>query len=183
VITMQLLGGPMVMLAGDEYGEGQQLRFKTRGGVPTIWQLRQGLLPVANTNLAYWIGRGADLRATHQALREAGRERLTQLAGNGPHPIFAWSHPSSGPPNPPLMLFSNLDRQSWSTGTFDLGGNVRSWLAPQPSRFYQIRDLVGFDPGRYLWSRPLLGQDLLDNGLGIGLQPNQIQALELVQVV
>jgi len=183
VITMQLLGGPMVMLAGDEYGEGQQLRFKTRGGVPTIWQLRQGLLPVANTNLAYWIGRGADLRATHQALREAGRERLTQLAGNGPHLIFAWSHPSSGPPNPPLMLFSNLDRQSWSTGTFDLGGNVRSWLAPQPNRFYQIRDLVGFDPGRYLWSRPLLGQDLLDNGLGIGLQPNQIQALELVQVV
>jgi hypothetical protein len=48
---------------------------------------------------------------------------------------------------------------------------------------FPVRDLVGFDPGRYLWSRPLLGQDLLDNGLGIGLQPNQIQALELVQVV
>jgi glycosidase len=183
VITMQLFGGPMVMLAGDEYAEGQQLRFKTRGGVPTIWQLRQGLLPEANSNLAYWISRGAELKSTHPALRGATRERLTQSAGNGPHPIFAWSHPGDDATNPPLMMFSNLDRQSWATGTFDVGSYGRGWLTRGASSYYQIRDLVGFDPGRYLWSRPRLGQDLLDNGLGVGLQPKQIQALELVVVV
>lgn len=57
---------------------------------------------------------------------------------------------------------------------FNVGGSARAWLEQHPSECYQVRDLIGFDPDRYLWSRPLLGQQLLDAGLGIGLQPNQI---------
>jgi hypothetical protein len=41
---------------------------------------------------------------------------------------------------------------------------------------------MGFDPGRYLWSRPRQGADLIDTGLGVGLQPTQIQALVLERV-
>ena len=85
VMTMQLLGGPMLMLAGDEYAEGQQLRFKSKGGVPTLWQLRQGILPVELTNLEYWISRGAELK-THPAFQGGRRERLFQAAAGGPAP-------------------------------------------------------------------------------------------------
>ena len=58
VITLQLLGGPMTMLAGDEFAEAEQLRFKARGGIPTAWQFRTDTLPPPNKDLAYWVGRG-----------------------------------------------------------------------------------------------------------------------------
>jgi hypothetical protein len=182
VMTMQLMGSPMLMLAGDEYAEGQQLQFKSKGGVPTLWQQRQGILPVELTNLANWISRGAQLR-THPAFQGRRRERLFQAAASGPHPIFAWSRAGQLPADPPILLFSNLDRVNWATGTFDVGGAARSWLWERPDDFYQIRDLIGFDPDRYLWSRPAQGKDLIDGGLTIGLQPNQIQALCLERVV
>ncbi|MGH3912526.1 MAG: hypothetical protein ACRDTC_03815, partial [Pseudonocardiaceae bacterium] len=67
VMTIQLMGGPMIMLAGDEYAEGEQLRFKARDGIPTLWQLRQATLPAANAELASWIARAGVLRTTHPA--------------------------------------------------------------------------------------------------------------------
>lgn len=183
VISMQLLGGPVLMVAGDEYGEGQQLRFKSKGGVPTAWQHRQNLLPDANRNLAAWMSRAGQVRQAHPALHGTDRERLSQRGDNGAHPILAWSRPGVDTAVPPLLLFNNLDRQSWFTGAFDIGTHLQSWVSAQPGSFYQIRDLIGFDPGRYLWSRPLPGRQLLDEGLEVGLQPNQVQALELARVV
>ena len=75
------------------------------------------------------------------------------------------------------MMFNNLERQSWVTAAFDVGHGVRSWLAQAPGAFYQVRDLIGVDPQRPLWRRALIGQELLDQGIGIGLQPYQIQLL------
>ena len=43
-------------------------------------------------------------------------------------------------------------------------------------------DLQGFDPERPLWRRALSGQEVIDMGLSIGLQPYQIQVLELDRV-
>jgi hypothetical protein len=45
VLTMLTMGGATTMLASDEYAESQQLRFKAKGGIPTLWQLRLRQLP------------------------------------------------------------------------------------------------------------------------------------------
>jgi len=182
VITMQLMGGPMTMLAGDEYAEGQKLRFKARGGIPTLWQLRQGILPAANTTLAYWIGRGARLKSTHPALRGDARERLWWRECARPDRLLAFARSSTNPADAPLLCFNNLDRSDWITGTADLGSQVRAWLEREPDAYYQIRDLLGFDPQRPLWSRAQHGRDIINEGLSVGLQAYQIQVLELARV-
>jgi hypothetical protein len=182
-MTMQLLGGPMLMLAGDEYAEGQQLRFKARGGIPTLWQRRQGTLPIELSNLAAWIGQGAKLRNTHPSLSGDQVERLDQLSASGPHPIFACSRWGPDPAMAPVLVVSNLDRASWGQGTFGVGAHARDWLERFPDDYYQIRDLLGFDVDRYLWSRPLSGRALLEQGVGVGLQASQVQALYLERVV
>jgi hypothetical protein len=179
VLTMQFMGGPMTMLAGDEYAEAEKLRFKAKGGIPTLWQLRLGQLPEANTTLAYWIARGGQLKNEHPALRGTRRERLRPIAGWAAPRVLACARSSGQPGEAPLMMFNNLDRQQWVSVPFDLGTGVRSWLAQGPGSFYQIRDLIGVDPERPLWRRPLLGQELVDEGMNIGLQPYQIQLLEL----
>ncbi len=182
VITMQLMGGPMTMLAGDEFAEGQKLRFKARGGVPTLWQLRQGTLPADNTRLAYWIGRGATLRSTHPALRGTLRERLWWRDGTAPGRILAFARSSGDPADVPLLCFNNLERQNWVTGTAQLGDHARAWLERDPDAHIQIRDLLGLDPHRLLWRTPEPARNLLRDGLHVGLQPYQIQALEFTRV-
>jgi glycosidase len=116
VITMELLGGPVLTLAGDEYGERQQLRFKSRGGIPTVWQRRQGLLPKASEALAYWVGRGADLGRSLPAVPGSTRERLFPYAGANPARIVAWSRSAAQAGDAPLLIVSNLERESWTEG-------------------------------------------------------------------
>jgi hypothetical protein len=178
VLTMLLMGGPMTMLAGDEYAEGQKLRFKAKGGIPTLWQLHQGVLPEANTNLAYWIGRGGQLRRRPQ-LKGANRQRLWPRPGSSGQAILACSRFTDDLDEVPLLVFNNLGPQEWATGRFELSGRGRAWLEQAPDAYYQVRDQLGFHPDRLLWSRPLQGSELLTNGLGIGLQSYQIQVLEL----
>jgi len=182
VLTMLLMGGPMTMLAGDEYAEGQKLRFKAKGGIPTLWQLHQGALLEPNTNLAYWIARGGLLRKLPQ-LQGAARQRLGPLPGTSGYRVLAWSRFSDDLDVVPLLIFNNLGREEWVTDRFELGGRGRAWLEQEPSAYYQIRDLLGFYPDRLLWSRPLQGSELLGQGINIGLQPYQIQVLELERLV
>jgi glycosidase len=182
IITLELLGGPLLTLAGDEYGERQQLRFKSRGGIPTVWQRRQGLLPVESATLAYWVGRGAQLRRDLPALHGSTRERLYPAAAETAPRIMGWSRPAPRPTDPPLLIFSNLERDPWTASVFDVGTAARAWLSAQAGAYFQVRDLMGFDPERYLWTRPIPGAELIANGLGVGLQPTQIQALLLERV-
>lgn len=65
----------------------------------------------------------------------------------------------------------------WTTGRYDVGARMRAWL--DVAAFYQVRDRVGFDPERPLWSRPIVGGQLVEHGLSVGLQRYQIQVLEL----
>ncbi|MGQ0777323.1 MAG: alpha-amylase family glycosyl hydrolase [Pseudonocardiales bacterium] len=176
VMTMQLLGGPMTMLAGDEYAEGERLRFKARGGVPTLWQLRQGTLPAANANLASWIARAGSLRTSHPALRGRGRERLHAREGGGRMLLAAARFVDDGA-SVPLLVFNNLGRQEWTAGRYDVGARMRASL--DVAAFYQVRDRVGFDPERPLWRQPIAGGEIVEQGLSVGLQPYQIQVLEL----
>jgi glycosidase len=183
IITMELLGGPVLTLAGDEYGERQQLHFKSKGGIPTVWQRRQGLLPIPSETLAYWVGRGAQLADSAPALQGTRRERLHRTGpGAAFTRILAWSRSSPNSADAPLLIVSNLERSVWAEGTFSLGESARAWLTPQATEYFQVRDLMGFDPDRYLWSRPLQGSQLLETGLGVGLQPSQIQALRLERI-
>ena len=190
VLTMMLMGGAMTMLAGDEFAEAQQLTFKAKGGIPTLWQLRLTQLPQANRELASWVSRCGVLRTTHPALAGTHRERLRvrdsghlkdsgHVMGSGPRPPIlacARSAPGAGVP---LMIFNNLDRDEWVTARYDVGAGLGSWLSEAPGDFYQVRDLMGLDPQRSLWSRAIEGRTILDEGLNVGLQPYQIQALEL----
>lgn len=182
VLTMLLMGGPMTMLAGDELAEGQQLRFKARGGIPTVWQLRTGELPAANATLATWVARAGRLRTRHPALAGTARERLHARSGDGAHRIIACTRTGPDDDGPPLVVVDNLGRTGWATATYDVGASLGAWLAQAPGDFYQVRDLVGPDPDRPLWSRPISGHELVGNGLGIGLQPYQVQALELARL-
>jgi hypothetical protein len=179
---MLLMGGAMTMLAGDEYAEGQQLRFKAKGGIPTLWQLRLGQLPQDNATLAYWIGRGGELKTRQPSLRGTRRERLSLRDGDPARRILACARSSGQPTDVPLMVFNNMDRQDWVSATVDVGPTVRAWVESAPTAFYQIRDLLALDPERPLWRRPLPGQELVDQGLQIGLQPYQIQVLELARL-
>lgn len=179
VLTMQFMGGPMTMLAGDEYAEADKLRFKAKGGIPTLWQLRLGELPQVNQTLAYWVARGGRVKTGHRVLRGTHRERLGSVGGGEVPRMLACARSSGQAGEVPLMLFNNLDRHNWITASFDVGSGVRSWLGLAPSAYYQVRDLIGVDPQRPLWRRPLPGQELLDQGIHVGLQPYQIQLLEL----
>lgn len=179
VMTMQLLGGPMTMLAGDEYAEAERLRFKARGGIPTLWQFRQGTLPAANANLASWIARAGLLRTSHPTLQGRGRERLHAREGGG-RMLLAAARFVDDVATVPLLVFNNLSRHEWTTGRYDVGARMRAWL--DVAAFYQVRDRVGFDPERPLWSRPIVGGQLVEHGLSVGLQPYQIQVLELEQL-
>lgn len=186
VIAMQLLGGPMLMLAGDEFAEGQKLRFKAKGGIPTLWQARLGQLPQANLDLASWVGRGGTLRTRHPQLRGADRRRLRIVEGDPGLRILAFSRgagqEAAAGPGAPLLVFANLEQSGWTSARFELGERCRAWLEAAPDDYYQIWDLMGFDPERPLWSRSRPGRQILDEGLDIGLQPYQIQALELSRV-
>lgn len=81
------------------------------------------------------------------------------------------------------MVFNNLERGAWVTARYDVGDCVRDWLIQAPGDFYQVRDLMGLDPQRSLWSRAIAGQTLIDQGLDVGLQPYQIQVLELMRLL
>jgi glycosidase len=176
VMMMALMGGAMTMLAGDEYAEAQQLRFKAKGGIPTLWQLNQAILPGENANLAAWIARAAHLRNDEPALAGSSRQRLGWLKASN-EPIFACARYGAAD-GPPLIVVDNLGQQ-WSTGQLDIGSQVRNWISSAPAAFYQIKDLLGLDPARPLWSRPIYGQTIIDEGLSIGLQSCQIQVLQL----
>jgi hypothetical protein len=182
VITLELLGGPVLTLAGDEYGERQQLRFKSKGGIPTVWQRREGLLPIESKTLASWVRRGALLGQGLPSPQGSTRERLYPHPTGNSSRVVAWSRPAPHAGQAPLLIVSNLERDGWTENSFDVGATARAWLAPQASEYFQIRDLMGFDPDRYLWSRPRQGSDLIEAGLGVGLQPTQIQALLLERV-
>jgi hypothetical protein len=147
--------------------------------VPTLWQLRQGLLPLANANLAYWVGRGGQLRTQHPALRGTQRERLARVDAGGRILACArWTEESTVP----LLVLGSFERDGWTTGRFDVGSRARAWLQADPLQYLQVVDRLGADPDRMLWRRPLQAQQVLDEGLHVGLQPYQIQVLEFVPV-
>ena len=96
----------MTMLAGDEYAEGEKLRFKAKGGIPT-WQLRLGSYR-GQHDLAYWIGRAGKLER---------RIPLRGPSGNGcatvAHRRLLAAH---GPGRPGRRATAGLQQPDQATG-------------------------------------------------------------------
>jgi len=183
VITMMFLGGPMTTLAGDEYGESRQLRFKARGGVPTLWQARNKQLPRENRELAYWLSQAGTLRKKEPALGQSGRRRLLLLDGAK---TIACEKTALSSHNRPLMVFSNIHHGVESWTHCRLGETTRDWinaqLASNANAYFQVRDVYSLTPDRPLWRNPVHGHTLLNEGIVVGLAPYQVQVLELFTV-
>ena len=172
LMTMLLWGGPVTTLAGDEYAEAEQLRFKARGGVPTLTQRLFGTLPQANRELESWITRAALLRRDHPAFARAGREDLPVAGG-----ILAAARFGDDPDRAPVLVANLLGGDGWTERICPVGARIGAWL--DPAAYYQVRDLLSLDPERPLWRQALPGSELLEKGMSIGLLSRQIQALEL----
>lgn len=184
VITMLFMGGPITTLAGDEYGEREQLHFKAKGGIPTLWQARNKQLARENKELNHWLSQAGQLRQKYPELGFSGRERLNPQGG--PFPIMAFEKCAQEEEHCTLMVFSNLNHGSEQYGHFGLGTGVRSWIeskiANEPDLHLQVRDLFSLTPERPLWRYPVFARDFFQDGIDVILAPYQVQVLEVFQV-
>ncbi len=183
VITMLFLGGPMTTLAGDEYGESRKLRFKMKGGIPTLWQARTQQLAPENLELDAWVSKAGRLRRERPELGCSERKRL--IPHGGPVPIVAFEKRASEN-RCPLMVFSNINHGDGQSGQFGLGARARAWIesivATGPDTQLQVKDLFSSTPDRPLWSHPILARNLLRDGIQVALTAYQVQVLDLVRV-
>jgi hypothetical protein len=184
IISMLFLGGPVTTLAGDEYGESQKLRFKAKGGVPTLWQMRNKQLPRINRELFFWVSKAGRLRLEEPCLGSPDRVRLDAVEPN--RPILGFEKRELSSNGRPVMVFSNIDHGFESWANFHLESTARAWiediLANTGEAYFQIRDLFALTPDRPLWRHPKHGRTMLDNGIPVGLAPYQVQVLELIPV-
>lgn len=175
-ITMLFMGGPFSSLAGDEFGEQKKLHFKGKGGIPTLWQIRNKKLPVKNLELCYWISQAGILRKKEKALQSSNRENLSDSSSNTMILGFEKSNNKKS-----LLVFSNLDSQL-QEGTFQLGKQTKEWLKNEKISFLQVRDLYALTPNRPLWRSPIHKDELLKQGIFVSLSPYQVNVLELYSV-
>lgn len=184
-ITTMFAGGPFSMFMGSEYGEGQKIAFKVGGGVPTLWQARQGKLQDASINLHKWLSKAGHIKTKHPAMQTKLMSRLEQASGD--NRIIAFTkHPDEAKDNR-VFVFSNLANLDWQTGWFKIDQSTRQWLharneASNWNAKFQVRNLLSDDPQKHLWSEPKSAGDLINSGLFAQLRPYEIQALELIQV-
>ena len=91
--------------------------------------------------------------------------------------ILAAARFGDDPNRAPVLVANLLSGDGWTERNYPVGARIGAWL--DPAAYYQVRDLLSLDPERPLWRQALLGSELLEKGMSIGLLPRQIQALEL----
>lgn len=128
-----------------------------------LWNNRDGLLEEAYSRLHH-------ARMANPATRTHDQWYLDQTSGGAHDRIFSvlkYDRFGWDPAHQNVMLnFVNLDPWNERSGTFALSGVDA--IALDPSRNYNIRNLMGDDPNDYLWAgEGRTGQDLLDNGISV----------------
>ncbi len=123
------------------------------------------------------IGRA---RSESSALRSSHRYFLNETSTNAAHAkihaVAKWDQPVASPETSDVVLaFVNLDRDNQQSGTFDLspGGND-TFLGIEKDHLYNVSNLAAFrveNQGNLLWAEARTGQDLLDNGIFVMLNP------------
>lgn len=170
---MHLLGGPVLEVMGDWFGERERLPVR-RNVVPEA--LRR--VTPERARLAAAFSRFCLLRRTTPALRGKQRAWLRPRSG-GPDDVLlavARRAPLGGAP---VFVFSNLSDTAERSQVFALDADSRPSL--RPARWYLARDLAAAGHPR-LWQAPKRGDEILAEGLYVRLAPYQIQILELVDV-
>lgn len=184
IISMLFLGGPVTTLAGDEYGESRKLRFKAKGGIPTLWQLRNKQLPRINRELFFWVSKAGRLRLDKPCLALPFRQQLGAIGQD--NYILAFEKKDLQSDRLSLTIFSNINHGRVASARFWLGENVQSGirnsLSGAANSYYQVRDLFSLTPDRPLWRNPIHGRDLIEHGITVLLAPYQVQVLELILV-
>lgn len=184
ILTMLFLGGAMTTLAGDEYGESRKLQFKSKGGIPTLWQAHMGELQHPSIELDYWLRKGAKLKKKYQVLMNCNREKIISI--NHHNEVLAFERYRDIENDIPLQVFSNLKSDSEVWIDFKLGANIRKMVQDQlnldPDSYYQAKDLFSIYPERSLWNKAKHGHELLNKGYTVGLNPYQIQVILIYKV-
>ncbi|MGE4551189.1 MAG: hypothetical protein AAEJ57_07345, partial [Opitutales bacterium] len=123
------------------------------------------------------IGRA---RIASPALQSSHRYFLNETSTNAAHAkihgVAKWDQLGSSPETSDVVLaFVNLDRDNQQSGTFDLspGGND-VFLGIEKDHLYNVSNLAAFqveNQDNFLWTEARSGQDLLDNGIFVMLNP------------
>ncbi len=172
---LQLLGGTAVSVAGDEYGEGEALAFRSYRPVPVL----ERPPPSANRALRETVGRAGRAREALPALHDDNTYFLQQKNswGDDPDLLPLARLPDAGASGNPVFVFANFNNSRTRENAFQLDGAVRDRI--DPNKRYQLRDLMADDPRANVWGSPLSGRELRDGGLFARLAPYQVQVLEL----
>ena len=119
-------------------------------------------------------------RLASPALRSSRRYFLNEITTDSAHAkihaVAKWENASPTPDTADVVLaFVNLDKDNQQSGTFDLSpGGSDSILGISKDRIYNVSNLSAFEESMrtdFLWNDPRTGQDLLDNGIFVLLNP------------
>jgi hypothetical protein len=171
---LPLMGGANVAVAGDEYGEKNQLAFKQHRPVESLEHHPDEAHQIAEQM------RRSGLAKDHPALQDDNRAFLDPRVGGQDPDLLALSRfPDSGKPGNPVLVFANFNNERPRENAFGLDPETCRRL--DPDKRYQVRDLMADDPKAALWSKPMTGRELLEKGIFVRLDAYQLQALELIE--
>ncbi len=172
---LQVLGGPVVEVAGDEVGERDQLAFKQSKAIPWAKNLAEGGAQVAS-----YLRKVGTVRAETPALLDDNRAWLRPRIGGADPDLLAVARHPDAKEGRVVFATANLNNVDARENAFNLDAESASRI--DPAGRYQLRDLLADDPHRHVWSAPLTGQELLDRGLFVRMKPYELQVLELTPV-
>lgn len=173
---MPLLGGANTFVAGDEFGENQALAFKSSRAVGALKDPSAAGLAIAEQ-----LRRAGVAKSALAALQDDNRAFLDLKTGGVDGELLALArNADSGKKGNPVVVVANFNNSRARENAFALDEESRRRI--DPTKRYQVRDLMADDPKAALWNQPLTGKELLDNGLFARLSPYQVQALELFSV-
>jgi hypothetical protein len=163
--------------------------FKRYNSMVNVWQNR-------DWNLQNLYGRINRARKNSPALRSQGLYFLSRTGGQGYDPdIFAVAKfeqagVSAATQDVVLAFVNNnpwASENRWATFALNADYQGRNWFGIERGRGYNVVDLLSTNPGAFLWSTNRTGDDLLDQGITVGLtapagQGGQAQYLRLIDV-
>jgi hypothetical protein len=169
---LELLGGPVLHVMGDEFGEGEKLPFKQYRGVASLRGASAEAARIADAR-----GRAARLRQVLPALAGTRRSWLRPRDGGAEGDLLALARlPAPGAPGSPVLVFANLHNGEVRENVFRVNEDLARSI--DPLRRYQVRDRLADHPAA-LWDPPLTGKEILERGIFCRLAPYQVQALAL----
>jgi glycosidase len=173
---LPLLGGTDMLVAGDDLGETNPMPFKQYNPIESILHPSQ-----AGAQISEQLRRAGTAKTDVPALQDDNRTFLDPRVGGADPDILAISrYADAGKPGNPVLVFANMNNGMTRENSFNLDSNTKARL--DPSKHYQVRDLMADNPDAALWNKPMTGQDLMNNGIYAKLAPYQTQALEIYEV-